>query len=166
MTNRHLKTARWPGSKQGGFTLAEVMVASFVMLFSITSSVVTINYGFRFMDTARKTTLASQVMQSEMERIRMLSWGAINSFPENEKEEINFEESFPNTTDAEKAVLGTIKRTFTGIRVTTSLADYNNEIRQIDITITWKGLDGVRHTRSSSTQYCKDGLYAYYYTGI
>lgn len=148
-----------------GFTVMEVMIASMVMLFSITSSIVVLQYGFRYLDTARKTTLAAQIMQSEMERIRMLSWSAINNLgPE---ENIDFNKDFPSDTAAEKAVLDTITRTFTtAVRRTTTLSGYDGEIRQIDITIGWKGLDGVQHSRSSSTQYCKNGLYAYYYTGI
>lgn len=139
-------------------------MATFVMAFAITSSIVVMQHGFRYLDTARKTTLAAQIMQSEMERIRMLSWGRISALPASE--EIDFEDIFPANTTAEKEVLDRIDRTFTAVRTVTSLADYDNQIRQIDVTITWDGLDGVTHTRTSSTQYCQDGLYAYYYTGL
>ena len=38
------------------------------------------------------------------------------------------------------------------------------EMKSITITVTWKGIDGITHTRSSTGYYCKDGLYDYYYT--
>ncbi|MFH1496914.1 MAG: prepilin-type N-terminal cleavage/methylation domain-containing protein [Verrucomicrobiota bacterium] len=156
---------RRPGrQRQAGFTIVEVLMATFVMAFAITSSILVMQHGFRYLDTARKTTLAAQIMQSEMERIRMLSWGRISALPPSEP--IDFDDIFPANTTAEQAVLARIRQTFTATRTVTSLAEYNNEIRQIDVRITWTGLDGVNHTRTSSTQYCQDGLYAYYYTGL
>lgn len=149
---------------QAGFTIAEVLMATFVMAFAITSSIVVMQHGFRYLDTARKTTLAAQIMQSEMERIRMLSWGRISALPPSE--EIDFDDIFPANTTAEQEVLDRIERTFVATRTVTSLAEYDNQIRQINVTITWNGLDGISHTRTSSTQYCQDGLYAYYYTGL
>lgn len=136
-------------------------MASFVMLLAISGSIVTMQYGFRALDTARKTTLAAQIMQSEMERVRMLSWSLIQALPE--KEKVNLEEIFPKNTATEVSVFEMIDKTFTAIRTVESLADYDNEIRQINVTITWTGIDGTAHTRTSSTQYSKDGLYAYYY---
>ncbi len=164
LTNRREQRRRNPRA-QAGFTIAEVLVATFVMAFAITSSIVVMQHGFRNLDTARKTTLAAQIMQSEMERIRMLSWGRISALPST-PEEIDFEDIFPANTTAEREVLDRINRTFTAVRTVTSLADFDNQIRQINVTITWDGLDGVTHTRTSSTQYCQDGLYAYYYTGL
>lgn len=143
------------------FTVAEVMVATFVMLFGISSALIVIQSGFRALDTARKTTLAAQIMQSEMERIRMLNWTQVGALPPSEG--IDFDTIFPQSTEVEREVLAQIERTFTATRVVADLPAYDNEIREITVTITWRGIDGVAHTRVSSTQYCKNGLYAYYY---
>ena len=63
----------------GGFTLVEVMVASTVLVFGIVTAVTTSQRGLQALDTARNLTAASQIMQSEMERIRLLSWTQLST---------------------------------------------------------------------------------------
>lgn len=143
------------------YTLVEVMLASFVMLFAISTSLLVFQNGFRALDTSRKTTLASQIMQGEMERIRMLNWTQVQALPA--EQEIDFENLFPRNTAAEQKILDLMKKTFVAKRTTATPAGYDNEVRQVTVTITWNGIDGQPHRRSSQTQYCKNGLYAYYY---
>lgn len=153
----------------GGFTLVEVILASVVMLFAISSSIMVMQSGFRSLDNARKTTLASQIMQSEMERIRMLSWGGDNGISTlvGTEQDINLRSIFPQTTDTERTILEQMERTFTTRRRSvTTLGAYDDQIAEITITIAWRGIDGVPHTRSSTTRYTQEGLYSYYVTGI
>ena len=137
-------------------------MATLVMLLAITSAIVVIQSGFKALDAARKTTLASQIVQSEMERIRLLSWTDIVAMPE--KGEVNLANIFPRNTPEQIKVYNTIIETFQPTFETAYLPGNDNEVRQITVTVSWQGLDGVRRNRSSFTQYCKDGLYAYYYT--
>ena len=60
--------------RQAGFTLIEVCLATFVMIFGIATSLIVMQTGFKALDVARDSTLASQIMQSEIERIRLLPW--------------------------------------------------------------------------------------------
>lgn len=143
------------------FTLVEIMIAAFVMLFAISSSIIVMQSGFRSLDTARKTTLAAQIMQSEMERIRMLSWTSVSSLVDGE---IDLATIFPKNSEIEERILAQMQRTFTATRAILPLAEYSGEIVEITVNIDWRGIDGAPHRRSSSTRYCKDGLYAYYYT--
>jgi Tfp pilus assembly protein PilV len=149
-----------------GFTLVEIMIAAFVMLFSISSSIIVMQSGFRALDTARKTTLASQIMQSEMERIRMLSWSGVEELMTLDPN-LDLTRIFPQTTETERKVLNQMERAFTTRRrVVTTLADFDHKVAQITIEIGWRGIDGVAHSRSSSTRYTDEGLYSYYVTGI
>src|SRR5690349_21430234 len=59
---------------QRGFTIIEVAMATFVMAFGIASSIIALQTGFRAIDVARDQTLASQIMQSEIERLRLWPW--------------------------------------------------------------------------------------------
>ena len=140
-------------------------MATFVMIFGISSAILVMQSGFRALDTARKSTLAAQIMQSEMERIRMLSWTRIQNLAADSAVDprIDFSTIFPRNTETEEKMFQQITNTFTATRSMTPLADYAGEIYKIDVLITWTGIDGTAHRRSSSTQYCKDGLYAYYY---
>lgn len=162
----------WPPRRRAaaGFTIVEVMVATFVMLFSISSAILVMQSGFRSLDTARKTTLAAQIMQSEMEKIRMLNWSQVKGLITPEPAKIDISSIFPQNTDAEKKILSEMQRAFNVTRTASYLADTATgsgeigEIIVIGITITWRGVDGVAHERTSNTRYCKNGLYNYYYT--
>ena len=57
-----------------GFTIIELALASFIMAFGIAASIIALQVGFRALDVARDSTLASQIMQSEIERLRLMAW--------------------------------------------------------------------------------------------
>jgi type II secretory pathway pseudopilin PulG len=61
-------------ARSRGFTIAEVMVAATVMVLAISSSIIVLQQGLRAIDTARYTTLAGQILQSQMEKLRLLTW--------------------------------------------------------------------------------------------
>lgn len=142
----------------GGFTIAEVMMASFVMILGIASAIIVLQSGLRALDTARNTTLASQLIQSEMERIRLLSWSAVNSLPASATIEIG--EILPTDLPS----ISELRSRFTIVREVTDVTGKVGDMKEIDITVSWRGVDGQTHVRSSSTHYSREGLYAYYYT--
>ncbi len=170
MTSRSLASTerRRPLRGRRGFTIVEVAVAATVMILAITSAIIVLQMGFKALDTARKTTLSAQIIQSEMERIRMLSWSRIQALKtaSDDDPSINLDDIFPKNTEVERKVLAQMKKTFTPAptRSITYLSDYGNDVVSITVTVTWTGLDGVTHSRSTSTRYSKNGLYNYYYT--
>src|SRR5687767_13562685 len=56
------------------FTIVEVMMAASVMVLAISSSLIVLQQALRAVDTARYTTLAGQILQSQMEKLRLLNW--------------------------------------------------------------------------------------------
>jgi prepilin-type N-terminal cleavage/methylation domain-containing protein len=58
-------------ASQQGFTLVEVMMASLVMVMMFIAALASIQQGFTMLDTARNTTLAGQIIQSEIEDLRL-----------------------------------------------------------------------------------------------
>jgi len=150
---------------RAGVTIVEVAVAAAVMALVIASSILVLQSGFKALDTARKTTLAAQIMQSEMEHIRMLSWSRVQTLMA-EPPKIELSTIFPQNTALESKILLQMENVFYATRTMTYLAGSDDEVVEITIAITWKGLDGTTHNRSSSTRYCKNGLYAYYYTVV
>jgi len=147
----------------GGFTVLEVAIAACVMAMVISSSLIVMQSGFKALDNARKTTLASQITQSEMERIRMLSWTGMQNLMTSAST-IDLTTIFPQNTATEQKVFAEMQRTFTATRTITPLSEYSNEVLLITVTVTWKGIDGITHNRSTNTRYCQNGLYSYYYT--
>ena len=67
--------------RNDGFTLVEVVVAALVIGLVIISSIATLTYGYKLLETARFNTLASQVIQSEIETLRLKNWTQIGTLP-------------------------------------------------------------------------------------
>ena len=129
-----------------GFTLVEVTCAAFVMLFAIASSVVAMQFGFRSIDMARGTTVASQILQSEIENVRLLAWEDIILL--SPQEELDY------TGSVEEEIAKRLIR----VERTVQAVGGATDMREITITATWKTTDGITHTRSTSTRYCRNGL--------
>lgn len=132
-------------------------MAASVMVFGIVSAILVLQTGFRALDTARSTTLASQVIQSEMERIRLLSWSAVAALPA--QETLDLDTLLPSGDTADR-----IGRRFSVIRTVGDVAGKIGDMREITLSVTWRGIDGAAHERTTRTHYARNGLYDYYYT--
>lgn len=149
-------------SGEDGFTILEVTISTLVMLLVISSSIVALQFGFRNVDVARGNTLASQIMQSEIERIRLLPWNntttpsttidSIFKLPASETLDL----STMFSTDPKLAARFAATRTVT--------TDATRNARYITVTVTWSTYDKLTHTRKFTTMYTENGLYDYYYT--
>jgi Tfp pilus assembly protein PilV len=139
---------------QKGFTIVEVAIAAGVLALVLSTSIITLQSGFRTLDVARGTTLASQILQSEMERLRMKSWTDINAMPASQ----TLDGATFFTTNSDVAGKFSITRTIAadGTRP--------GEVIYITIAVTWTTYDKQTHTRTFSSMYAKNGLYDYYYT--
>jgi len=129
-------------------------MAAGVLAFVLATSIVALQSGFRTLDVARGTTLASQILQSEMERLRMKSWADISSMAASE----TFDGSNYFTTNPEVAGKYTVTREVTPDSTRTG------EVVYITITVQWTSYDKMPHTRSFRSMYAKNGLYDYFYT--
>lgn len=150
-----------PRRRNAGFTIMEVAMATFVMAFGIATSIIALQTGFRSLDVARDATLASQIMQSEIERLRLWPWAnataAVDSITElPASETVSLASMFASNP--------TLAAKFTVTRIVASDPDRPSDVRIITITVAWHGYDGRAQTRSFTTMYSKNGLYDYYYT--
>ncbi|HXI83085.1 MAG TPA: type II secretion system protein [Verrucomicrobiae bacterium] len=62
-----------------GFTLLEAMIAVMILGFVLASVLVTVSQSARYLTDIRRTARASQVLQQEMEYIRLLDWNTLQS---------------------------------------------------------------------------------------
>jgi type II secretory pathway pseudopilin PulG len=147
--------------RRAGFTIVEVAMAAAIMAFAITGSIIVLKSGFTALDNARNTTLASQIIQSEMERIRLLNWSNIDAMSSEQK--LTLSTLFPSNTITSKFTSILASR-FTAVRTATNVSGKAGEMKTITVTVSWVGIDGLSHTRSTTGSYCKNGLYDYYYT--
>jgi len=151
-----------PYRSERGFTIIEAALAAIVMAFGIATSILPLQMGFKAIDVSRDDTLASQIMQSEIERLRLLPWSktipasvvdSITELPSSEVVSLS-----PNfTTNAALVAKFNVTRTVTTDPITPS-----RDVRYITITVTWNTRDGRSHSRSFTTMYARNGLYDYY----
>lgn len=141
---------RTGGRMHAAFTILEVMVATIVLVFAITSSITVMQSGFQALDTARNLTIAGQIMENEMESLRLKNWPQIQALQDGGNNTVTLDPSF-----------GAVATRFTCTR---TIIDLKTAMKQITLTTTWKGVDGRAHTVSYLTRYGKNGLNDYYYT--
>jgi Tfp pilus assembly protein PilV len=151
LASLHSKAKR---RKDRGFTILEVVLSTCVLTLGIASSLVGMQAGFKQIDLARGTTLASQIIQSEMERIRMMNWSAVSAMPASE----TFDGGTYFTSSSD--VVGK----FSVTRTTAVDSARPTEVMNIDVRVTWKTYDGRSHRRTFSSIYSKNGLYDFFYT--
>jgi len=121
-----------------------------VLGLTVASTLVAMQMGFAMIETARNNTLASQILQSEIEELRLLNWDRLTDLTDG-----NFplEGSFPSSV----ADRFTCSRTFATPRA---------GIRQVTLRVEWKSNKGVSHSREYTTFFSKEGLNDYYYRSL
>jgi Tfp pilus assembly protein PilV len=147
------------GRSARAFTILEVMVAAMVMALTLTSSLQVLGYGLRAVDTARCTTLAGQILQSQMEKLRLLTWSQLTGAGG----PMSIASFTPDVTS-----VGTSNQ-ISNFTCTQSItydpaAVYGNTMLDITLTAQWRGIDGRTHSRSYSTLYGQNGISDFFYT--
>lgn len=135
-----------PRRRRAGFTIVEVMVAASVLALGIASVVTVSQRGLQALDTARNLAGASQLMQSEMERLRLMSWAQLQAV----------QDSGATTVPLD----GPAGR----YACTRQIRDVRANMKEIVLVSTWKGYDGRNHTARLITRYGRTGLNDYFYT--
>jgi Tfp pilus assembly protein PilV len=152
--SNHSAQRRNRPARNQGFTIVEVAMATFVLALGIGTAIIALQTGFRHLDVARGTTIAAQIMQSEMERIRMMSFAGVSALP--------LTDSFDGALNFTASTRVAGKYTVTRTRTPDSTRP--TEVMSIGIAVAWNSYDGRSHTRSFNSIYTKNGLYDYYYT--
>ena len=127
------------------------MAAVMVMALALTTSITAMQRSFLSLDSARNITVAGQIMQGEMEKIRLKDWDVVNAYPAGPTT-LNIDTTFTS--------IATIGNRFT---LTRTVTDHPTipDIKQITLAIAWKGYDARQFSRSYSIYYGKNGLYDY-----
>lgn len=129
-----------------GFTIVEVMVSATILAVGIVGVVTVSQSGLQALDTARNLSAASQLMQSEMERVRLMSWVQL--------------QSLQDSGETTVALEGTPGR----YSCTRDIRDVKTNMKEITLVATWRGYDGRPHTARLITRYGRTGLNDYFYT--
>lgn len=150
-----------------GFSILEVMLGATIMVLGIVTSITALQYGMRSVDTARNMTLAAQIMQSEVEILRLQNWSQISALPAS----ANVDPSTMITTGTATpldATLTAIAARFTCTREVSNVTGKTDlsgapNMKLITLTVAWTALDGRPHALKFQTRYAKNGLSDYFY---
>lgn len=142
-----------------GFTILEVVIAAALLLIVFAGTLAALQTGFKIIDSARNTTLADQILQSQIEDIRLCSWVKLTAL---------------QTADAAASPTGSVTlddglgSQFKVIRKITDIrsdALGNVNMRRLNLTVSWNNsITGKLSTRSYQSVYTQNGLTDYFVT--
>lgn len=146
------------------FTIVEVAMAAAVMALSISSSLIVMSRGFASLDTARCLSYASQIMQSELEKMRLTHWGdgtggagsgttGVSAYPTTETV-LPIDPSFTNAGD--------VGSRMTLTRLAANAPGHTAGMIEVTLKITWTTYDQRTLSRTYTTYYGQNGLYDFF----
>ena len=139
------------------FTLVEVMVSLVVLVVVFAGFYLCLSEGFATVRVARESLRASELLQQQMETIRLYTWSQINSngfIPE------TF--TVPLDASSTAATNGPVYTGHITIANAPMTESYSNDHRLVTVTLTW-GSGGTQRQRQMSTLVSQFGLHNYYY---
>lgn len=145
---------------RAGFTIVEVGVAALILGLVISSSLITMQRGFVAIDNARYTTLAAQILQSQMEKLRLLTWSQLTTAS-----------GHPTTGSFSTDISTTASGQLSNFVLTQTIEDAGGaydtstyKLKKITLTAQWKGSDGRSRSLSYFTYYGQNGVSDFFYT--
>ena len=130
-----------------GFTLLEAMIATMILGFVLVSVLGLTSQYFRYLADMRLSARSSQVLQQQMEDIRLLTWNNLQSLPS----------TFTDPNDSEGIYAGTITLTpYDSYSGTTT-------VTKITLGVSWQGKGGRSVTNKLSSLVSDGGLNTYIY---
>lgn len=150
MRNRGRKSS---DGRLRGYTIPEVAFAVVVMAMAITTALVAMQRAFLELDTARNLQLAGNIMQSQLEKERLMPWTTVSN--------PGYRPAIDSSFMGNPAVAGR----FTLSRSVSVLPGRDGRLVQVTLTVTWRGYNGRLHSRNYLTYFSQDGLSTYIYAG-
>ena len=131
--------------KQGGFTLAELLVGTAANLLVIAGLFSALGQGIIYSENARSLDFVTQLLDVEMDEIQVLGWTEINA--------LHTRASFdPHAYFAQVPL-----RKYGCIREVTN---ESAGLKKINVIVSWHDLRGMEHRRNSVTFLTENGVYS------
>jgi len=114
--------------RQSGFTIIEVMLASVILVVGFVGMIQGITIGSEMMATARRQTIAAQILDHEIGKLRLQDWTAISALTSSSAATYSSDQASINTAIAASGVSFTLASTVTTI---------TTDLREVTFTVTW-----------------------------
>jgi hypothetical protein len=139
------------------FTLAEVMMATVVLLIAIVGLFEAVTIGAGMLNVSRKQSIALQIIRTEIESVHLTVWpsggppdGSIMNVPVDTS-------GYP-----ELMSLKSVGKGFTISRTVVTIRSAPNWLKKISFIVTWSESTGRFYTRTGYTYCAKNGINALY----
>lgn len=156
-------------SRLAAFTILEVAMAAAVMALSISTSILVMGRGFSSLDSARCISYASQIMQSELEKMRLTQWGDGVAGAGSGTTGVSFYKTIAQAPNGESlpidpsfANAGDVGSRMSLTRIAANAPGHTTGMIQVTLTITWTTSDRHTLSRSYVTYYGQGGLYDFF----
>lgn len=150
---------------QAGFTLIEVALAATILLFGFVGMINAISVGTEMLDTARKQTVAAQIVQVEVDFLRTLDWNSILNLSSTGATALTDQSAYPefNSSLSLKPKPAAILNADSTFQLSRQVSDVHGSgsgatLRGVTVSVTWVGNTGKQHTRSCQAYFGKNGL--------
>lgn len=117
-----------------------------LLAFAISTSITTLQRAFLNLDTARNLSTAATLLQTEMEKERLLDWATVSNT------------SYQPTLDPNHLSNPLIASRFTLSRSAVPLTGTSGKMVQVTLRVTWRNYDGRQLSRSFTTYFTQGGL--------
>jgi hypothetical protein len=150
-------------AKTAAFTLADAIVAVFVLGTVGGTFCVGLSSGFGIMQNTREDLRATQIMMQRIEALRLCTWSELTQY--------NFQENYDPLSSTNSAAGAKYFGTVT-IGPATSVpnsASYSPNICQVTVNLNWTNYNlnvAVPHSRQMQTQVARYGLQNYVWGAI
>ncbi len=146
-----------------GFTILEVAMGAMVMLLAVSTSIMVLQRGYQSLDDARNTTLATQVLQSLMEDLRLNNWTQVTALQAASNNGTSGNVAIDSSFTGYSTTAANMLSDFVCTRTIADVSGQTN-MKLLTLAVTWVGYNGSSHSLSFSSYYGKNGLYDYFYT--
>lgn len=111
-----------------GFTIVEVMMASVILVVGFIGMIQGITIGSEMLATARRQTLAAQILDHEIGKLRLKDWSYISTLSSSSSATYSSDQASINTAIAASGVSFNLASTVTTI---------TTDLREVAFTVTW-----------------------------
>jgi Tfp pilus assembly protein PilV len=112
-----------------GFTIVEVMMAAVILVVGFMGMITALTLGSEMMATARRQTLANQILTHEIEKLRLSSWSTVSGLA-TASTTVTVDAQFTNAIAA-------CGLTSSDLTLTRTAADFTTDLREVTFTLTW-----------------------------
>jgi Tfp pilus assembly protein PilV len=166
-------------AKTGGFNLVEVMMATAILLVGFIGLIQSVTIGSDSLDTARKKTVANQIIAAEIEKLRGGDWSAIANLPASATVTVSYAgavsgdatrfalSNYTAATGDDNTALAALAKGFTCtftrtyLRPTGATASTATYLK-LSYTVSWKSNTGRGYEHSVDTYLGMNGLHLSY----